>query len=108
MTNCVNIRHFCDYVYVSQALSNMCDDIVINVFVCSYTCQIYLYFYINLYLAVASSALASSVVLGEAQIFRAGRATRPAGAEARPPPPEQQLHLRLRSSRREMCSVAVD
>ena len=64
------------------------------------------------YLDVASSALTSSVVLGDAQIFRAGRATRPAGAEPRARSPEQQrrreLHLRHRSSRQEMCSVGVD
>ena len=36
-------------MYLDRALSNMCDDILINVFVCLYTCQIYLYFCINLY-----------------------------------------------------------
>lgn len=36
----------CIYIYVSRSgpLSNMCDDILINTFVCLYTCQIYLYF----------------------------------------------------------------
>ena len=36
-------------MYLDRALSNMCDDILINVFVCLYTCQIFLYFCINLY-----------------------------------------------------------
>lgn len=57
------------------------------------------------YLVIALSALASSAVLGEDQIIHAGRATRPAGAEPRQPPPEQQrqreLHLR-KSSRPDM------
>ena len=59
-----------------------------------------------------SSPAAARYLAVSSSIFRVGRVTRPTGAEPWPPPPEQQrrreLHLRLMSSRPEMCSVGVD